>query len=104
MDRDTEHYRPYQERGQQLLEAATWILAHAGTVNARQERVFRGQTYEITAAENTLTVKKHSGDRSDVILQAHAGSLTRTAVTPQDIEMFAVFVQHLQAAHGGRLG
>jgi C-terminal domain on Strawberry notch homologue/P-loop containing NTP hydrolase pore-1 len=104
MDRDTEHYRPYQERGQQLLEAATWILAHAGTVNTRQERVFRGQTYEITAAENTLTVKKHSGDRTDVILQAHEGSLTRTIVTPQDVEMFAVFVQHLQTFHGGRLG
>jgi hypothetical protein len=37
IDRDTEHYRPYQERGQQLLEAATWILAQAGTVNARQD-------------------------------------------------------------------
>jgi hypothetical protein len=59
-----------------------------------------GQAYEITGGENTLTVKKHSGDRTDVILQAHEGGLACTTVTPQDMEIFAVFVEHLQAVHG----
>jgi predicted RNA methylase len=99
MDRDTEHYRPYQERGQQLLEAATWILAQAGTVNARQEQVFKGTPYEIAQREDTLTVKKREGDRTEVILQVYEGRIARTTVTPQDVEMFAVFVQYLQ---GGR--
>jgi hypothetical protein len=85
---DLKKYRPYQERGQVLLETVQLLLATEGQLDIWGGVNLKHGRYECTQQGDKLTVQVKTGNKAETILQANGDILEQTTVREKDVEHF----------------
>ncbi len=96
MQTTLEQYEPYQERGEQVKNAANNILARVGRKDGKGKVLYSGKIYHLEKSANELTVQKQEGNDTKTILHIINGKMQRTSVLEEDCDRFANFVGKLQ--------
>jgi hypothetical protein len=90
---DLERYRPFEERGKQLLAYAQVMLANAGQLDIYGKTTFRGKNYELVQSGDSLTITHRTAKKNEVILQTKGDAVLRSTVRKEDVERFGAVVQ-----------
>ncbi|WP_322730345.1 strawberry notch C-terminal domain-containing protein [Nostoc sp. ChiQUE01b] len=91
---DLAKYRPYQERGQVLLETVQLLLATEAQLDIWGGVSLKHGRYECTQQGDKLTVQARTGSKAETILQVNGDSLERTTVREKDVEHFLKLAEH----------
>ncbi|MBP5972507.1 strawberry notch C-terminal domain-containing protein [Brasilonema sp. CT11] len=93
---DLEKYRPYQERGRNLLNSVQTLMAESGQMDIWGGVTLKHNRYECVKKDEMLTVELKKGNKAEIILQAQGDRILSTTVKQKDLDQFTQLAQQLR--------
>jgi hypothetical protein len=93
---DLEKYRPYTERGSQLLDTVQAIMAQTGQLDIWGGKTLKHNRYECVQKDETLTVQIKKGNKAETILRTEGDRIVSTTVKQKDLDQFTQLAQDMR--------
>ena len=98
MEQDLTAYQELQQkRGQRIVDAARFILAHTGDTSEPGQTTYRGQHYQLLQSGSSLIVQRLGNPHPQTIFSCQDGRIIQNHLNEQDDQRFASFVERLKA-------